>query len=55
LKVRVSLAICGGYFLFFLLYYLLLLARELERLVVDKTEWQHLLGKGDLLLLSLYT
>ena len=44
MQVKLSLAICWGYFLFFLLYYLLLLAREVERVLVNTTEWRHLLG-----------
>ena len=44
-QVRVSLCIAGSFFLANLLYYLLMLAREIEAATVTRTEWQHLLGK----------
>ena len=43
-QVKLSLAISGGYYLFYLLYYLLLLAREVERIALNRSEWQQLLG-----------
>jgi len=43
-QVRVSLCIAGSFFLANLLYYLLMLAREIEAATVTRTEWQHLLG-----------
>ena len=43
-----SLAISGGYYLFYLLYYLLLLAREVERIALNRSEWQQLLGITDI-------
>lgn len=43
-QVRVSLAIGGGYFLFHLLYFILMTARQFEDDMMDRDVWNKLLG-----------
>jgi len=43
-EVRVSLAVVSGYFLFYLLYFILMTARQVEGLMVRQKEWNRLLG-----------
>lgn len=43
-QVMVSLAVVGGYFVFYLLYYILMIARQVEFLVDTSTSMQRLIG-----------
>jgi len=43
-QVKLTVCIAGAFFLSGLLYYLLMLAREIEAATVTRSEWQHLLG-----------
>jgi len=43
-QVKLSIAISVAYFLFLFLHYMLMLAREVEILIVEKTELQQILG-----------
>ncbi len=42
--VRITLAVVVGYYFFHLLYYTLMLGREVESLVLDRSHWRKLLG-----------
>jgi len=42
--VLISLAVTGGYFLFYFLYYMLMTAREIESMMLERSEWNKLLG-----------
>lgn len=42
--VLISLAVTGGYFMFYFLYYMLMTAREIESLMLERSEWNKLLG-----------
>merc|ERR1711874_953056 len=43
-QVRVCLAVVSGYFLFYLLYFILLTAKQVEYIMLDRSEWNKLLG-----------
>jgi len=43
-QVRVCLAVVSGYFLFYLLYFILLTAKQVEYIMLDRSEWNRLLG-----------
>lgn len=45
-EAKITLATIGSFFLFHLLYYLLMLCRELEALTLDRPEWHRVLGKN---------
>ena len=46
-QVLVSLAVVGGYFVFYLLYYILMVARQVEFLVDTSSSMQRLIGEDD--------
>jgi len=43
-QVRVCLAIVAGYFLFYLLYFILMTAKQVESVMLERTQWNKLLG-----------
>lgn len=43
-EVKITLAVVAGFFFFHLLYYALMLGRELEALLLERSEWRRLLG-----------
>ena len=44
-QVRITVVIVIGYYFFYLLYYTLMLGRETEALLLDRSHWRKLLGK----------
>ena len=43
-SVKITLSVVVGYFFFHLLYYFLMLGRETEAMVLDRSRWRKLLG-----------
>ena len=43
-SVKTTLSVVVGYFFFHLLYYSLMLGRETEAMVLDRSRWRKLLG-----------
>jgi len=43
-QVCVCLAVVAGYFLFYLLYFILMTAKQVESLMLERSEWNKLLG-----------
>jgi len=43
-QVRVCLAVVAGYFLFYLLYFILMTAKQVESVMLERSDWNKLLG-----------
>jgi hypothetical protein len=43
-QLKIVLTSCGGFFFFHLLYYILMLGREVEVVILDKSEFRKMLG-----------
>ena len=39
------LAVVAGYFLFYLLYFILMTAKQVESVMLERSDWNKLLGK----------